>query len=255
MFLSQNSKWGPRPDFLQILLSSSRFCFVAWIRLFENSQTIAKKVYPGPSLRISSSLLRLSGSLWGLLEGVTLPPLLRLGPPWSSWGANTQPMVDTGSVVDCSRWGVSKLLLSCIGLNIVGQALVLFGMETPKWKRSFISLLFCTCMHPLKKVLIWVFCAPWREMRMKVVGICRKDLNGECLVLFTTHCIRGIGHRIHPDVRLPVVRWRSRRSLEVPGEVGCRPRGTLKIESSPDFNRCCQESPRIEEESRSRRET
>ena len=70
-----------------------------------------------------------------------------------------------------------------IGLNMVRQALVLFGMETPKWKRSFISLLFCTCMHPLKRVLILVFCAPWREMRMKVVGICRKDLRGECLVL------------------------------------------------------------------------
>ena len=89
--------------------------------------------------------------------------------------------------------------------------------------------------------------------RDEVIGICRKDLRGECLVLFTTHCIRGIGHRIHPDVRLPVVSRRSGCSLEVPCEVGGRPRGALKIELS--FNYRFQESPRIEEESRSRRVT
>ena len=42
------------------------------------------------------------------------------------------------------------------------------------------KLCFCwVCMHAsVEKVLLWVFCAPWREMRMKVVGICRKELRG-----------------------------------------------------------------------------
>ena len=45
----------------------------------------------------------------------------------------------------------------------------------------------------------------------------------------TTHSIRGICHRIHPDVRLlPVVGWRAGGSLEIPGEVGSRAGGALE---------------------------
>ena len=51
---------------------------------------------------------------------------------------------------------MSKLLLSCNGWNIVWQALVLFGKENQMWKRSSISVSYCTCMHPLKNVLLWV---------------------------------------------------------------------------------------------------
>ena len=137
------------------------------------------QVYPGPSLRISSSLLRLSGSLCGLLEGVTLPPLLRLGPPWSSWGLNTEKAKLTHAVSLTVRDEVWANFCCLVMVGILYGKLG-FCSERKTKNGNDLPFLFynCTCMHPLKKVLHWVFCAPWREMRMKVVGICRKELRG-----------------------------------------------------------------------------
>ena len=66
----------------------------------------------------------------------------------------------------------------------------------------------------------------------------------------TTHSIRGICHRIHPDVRLlPVVGWRAGGSLEVPGEVGSRAGGALeRVEVSFMWFDGFEKSPKIEEE-------
>ena len=140
--------------------------------------------YPGPSLRISSSLLRLSGSLWGLLEGVTLPPLLRLGPPWSSWEFNIETPQISFTFLLTVR---DEMCANFCCLVMLG---ILYGKlwrGKPNVESIFhFSDILPICMHPLKNVLLLVFCAPWPEMMMMVVWICEKELNekvDECWVL------------------------------------------------------------------------
>ena len=88
------------------------------------------------------------------------------------------------------------------------------------------------------KVLLWISsCAPWPEMMMRGCPSLQRRIEehwgARCLI--TTHCIRGIGHRIHPDIRLPVVRWRPGLPLEVACQVWRRPGCALRWNIPANF--------------------
>ena len=126
----------------------------------------------------------------------------------------------------------AQTFLSC---NVM-YAEISFSKINSKYESNlFPAFLFCSCMQYLKEVfkspaLDFIMCSMTRDddegLSISLQRRIEEHYGAWCLI--TTHCIRGIGHRIHPDIRLPIVRWGPGLPLEVACQVWRRPRCALR---------------------------
>ena len=120
---------------------------------------------------------------------------------------------------------------------------VSFSKENSKYESNLSSaFLFLSCTQQLKEffkspALDFIMCSMTRDddegLSISLQRRIEEHWGVWCLI--TTHCIRGIGHRIHPDIRLPIVRWGPGLPLEVARQVWRRPRCALRWNVPANF--------------------